>query len=153
MMTPQQIRLLAIARRQVERLSAGTFDEGSYRLLLRNVGGAKPDAQGHISGKALSQAGFEDVMAALEAMGFRDDKDDHHWRDIVARRQRFASSRQVYEIRRRAPDVDYPLAALVRRFSLGRTDQVERLNPREAYSLIEMLKDASARPTAGGCDE
>ncbi len=144
-LSANQLRLLAIARRQVERASHGAFDEGAYRLLLRNVGRAKPDAAGRVSGKSLDQVGFEDVLAVLESMGFRDDKHDHHWRDLVARRQRLASSRQVYEIRRLAPLVEYPLPALVRRFSQARTDQVERLAPHEAHHLIEMLKDAGAR--------
>lgn len=145
--TPHQVRFLAVARRQVQRLSGGAFDEQQYRMLLRNLGQVRPDASGHVSAKALDQHGFEAVMAFLEGAGFRHaEMDERYWRDRAALRPRFANERQVrliHELARRTPR--YSLAGLCLRFSDGRAESPGKLAPNEAWNLIEMLKSAGDR--------
>lgn len=147
-MTNDQLRMLAIARRQAERHTGGAFDEAQYRLLLRNVGRVKPDGAGHVTAKGLSNAGLDSVMAYLEEhCGYRQSgKPANYWRDGAAATLR----RQVHLIRGLAAASSYPLAGLVRRFSGDRTDDVERLTPAEASDLIEMLKDSNRRAAGKG---
>lgn len=139
MITNRQLQILHIARRTVERLSNGTFDEAAYRTTLRSLGRVE-------SSKDLDQQGFEDVMAYLESHGFTQDKSPaDYWQNIVANRGRFASSRQVHEINRLARLQRYELPALCKRWSGGRCWTPSKLIPAEAYKLIEMLKSCVAR--------
>ena len=55
----------------------------------------------------------------------------------------------VYKLRELAGQVDrYPLAAMCRRHSDGRTDDPAKLTPREAWKLIEAYKAIGAREDA-----
>ena len=151
--TAKQIQIVQIARRQVEKLSNGLFDETSFRTALCNCG-VKPDADGRCSTKRLTQAGFEKFMAILEGMGFRQiaDGDAEHWRNRNAARTGFATSRQVYEIRRLAPSQKYPLYALCRRVSNDQHNEPEKLTFSQAHQLIEALKAIAQRSTGSDAD-
>jgi len=128
MPTTQQFRLIHVAARQ-----AG-LDDGLYRLVLRNVGGVK-------SSKELTQAGFEDVMAVFEDSGFREiGKPPTYWRDKVSIRGVFCGERMARKITELAAEQGYALAGLCRRFSNDRVEGVDKLKPRQAWKLIEMLK-------------
>lgn len=146
-LTRAQLQLLNIARRQVEIRSAGVCDEPWYRLVLRNVGGAQPDADGHVSAKTLDHVGFERVMAFLEQHGFRErGRPETHWRDRDGRRTGLATSRQVWAIHHLYADYakiatqPHPLAAIVRRATNGWHGEVQKLPPALAHKVIEALK-------------
>lgn len=122
------------------------LNDAQYRTVLRNIGGVE-------SCKDLSARGYEDVMAFLESIGF----DGHslgptYWRDKVRRRGHGCPERMAHKIHAFAPDLPYPLAALVRRLSGGRTDVVEELDAHEAYNLIEAAKAIVARRDREGTD-
>jgi hypothetical protein len=51
----------------------------------------------------------------------------------------------AFKIRELAKVQRYDLAAQCLKFSGGRTDQPEKLAPREAWKLIEMFKAAASR--------
>ena len=133
MPTALQIKLIHVAARQV----LGD-DKPRYRMLLRNLGDCE-------SSLKLSPSAFEDVMAVLEDMGFRGTGAATYWRDKVKHRGMFGNDRMARKIHALAVGCRYPLPSLCLRFSLQRTDQVERLEPREQYALIEMLKDVGER--------
>lgn len=67
MISTAQIRVLQTTRRQVHDASGGVFDENQWRILLRNVGRVEPDENGHVSVKAIDNAGFDRVMAYMRA--------------------------------------------------------------------------------------
>jgi hypothetical protein len=159
-MTPQQLKLIHIAARQVGLIDGR--DDARYRLLLKSTGSVE-------SAKQLDNASFEDVMAVMEDMGFSRERQFHldkasfsggggsatkmqstYWRDKVAARGRFANARMLHLIIElaAAPAQRYELAALVSQFSAGRTREVGKLTPQEAWKLIEMLKAAAARESA-----
>src|SRR4051812_26725723 len=119
MPTPGQLRILHVAARQVGLIDASGDER--YRLLLRNVAGVD-------SGRALSNAEFEDVMAVMEDMGFSNDRQRHieraaftasggsasrvqstYWRDKVAARGTNANARMVHKIRELAAGSRYQL--------------------------------------------
>jgi hypothetical protein len=137
-MTSDQIKLIHVARRQVK------IDEPQYRLLLRNVGGVD-------SSKDLGKHGLEAVMAVFEDMGFRSTMHGPtFYRDRF--RSSAASPEQLHKLRQMADASRYPLAAMCRRFSAGRTDQVEQLTPTEAWQLIEMYKAEADREAVKAWD-
>lgn len=135
MPTPRQLQLIHVAKRQV----FGPDDDRSYRMLLSNVAAVA-------TAKDLTNKTFEDVMAVLEDMGFADTAPGHgprYWRkkaDGSGSRDRMA-----HKIKEAAADQRYELAALCLRFSAHRTNDPEQLHPREAWNLIEMLKEVAAR--------
>ncbi len=134
-MTPLQLKLIHIARRQVD------LNEEQYRTLLHNVAGVE-------SSRDLSNYDFEDVMAVLEDLGFRDTSGDpERWRRKVRMRGQKGNERMIFKIRQlhAQGQCRYPLDSLARQFSGNRADQVEQLRPREAWGLIEMLKDLAER--------
>lgn len=127
-MTPAQTKLLHIAARQVG------LNDRQYRMVLQNVAGVA-------SSTSLTNTQFEQVMAVMEDRGFRQFcQSETYWRDKSARHGSRTNERQVQLLRELAAKQPYPLGALVRKFSHGRTDQVEDLQPREAWALTEMLK-------------
>lgn len=143
-LTDRQIALIHIAAKAVK------LDDAQYRLLLSNVAGVT-------SSDDLDQAGFEDVMAVLEDMGWPPLKDQDYWRRKVSERGQSTGSRMAFKIRQLHEGLPYPLEALCRRFSEGRTDKLEELKPREAWKLIEGLKAmrdrwAEQRATFGPSD-
>jgi hypothetical protein len=148
--TADQIKLLQIARKAVEKLSNGVFDDDAYRLALVQRGGV---ATLPPSSKQLSPAGFERMMAMFESMGWRDSlpgRRHDHWRTLVARRGHYASPQQIRFIaglhkQLRGLGTEYDLNGLCRRMTKGRVDSVDDLNPKEAYDLTEMLKKAIDR--------
>lgn len=145
--TGKQVQILQIARRQVERISQGAFDEDAYQLALRNCG-VKPDAGqgGRCSSKQLTQAGFERFMSLMEDMGFRDaSDDDQHWRRRNSQRTGYATSRQVHEIRKLAPLQKYNLQSLCQRASNNQHTTPEQLTVAQAAKLIEGLKAITSR--------
>lgn len=141
--TKLQIQTIQIARRQVQQKSGGVFDEGQFRMALLNVGGVRPDCNGRVSSKALDQAGFEQMMAMLEDMGFRDvsGKPDH-WRSRV---NGLATTRQVFEIKRLGAESRYSIESLCQRATGGKCTSPEQLTPKQAHGLIEALKNIGAR--------
>jgi hypothetical protein len=145
--TGKQIQIVQIARRQVEKLSGGVFDDAAYQLALANCDVA-PGPDGRRSSKSLTQAGFEKYMAIMESMGFRQraEGDDQHWRTRNSRRTGFATSRQVYVIREHAKrDTRYPLYALCRRVSNDQHNEPEKLTVGQARKLIEAMKSITSR--------
>jgi hypothetical protein len=138
MPTPQQLRIIHAAARHTGLIDAES-DATRYRLLLKNVADVE-------TSKALTQAGFEDVMAVMEDMGYR----HHHagetyWRDKVGARGSTCGERMLFKIEQLAARSRYELTALVLRHSGNRTERAAELLPREAWNLIEMLKAAAAR--------
>jgi hypothetical protein len=141
-MTPNQIKIIHVAVREAR------LTDGAYRVLLKNVGGVDTSVN-------LSQAGLEDVMAVLEDQASQYPWDAaawggrpaDYWRQKVARRGSAAGDRMVHFIKDLARGGRYVLGTLCLRFSDYRTDQVEKLRPREAWKLIEMLKAARERET------
>lgn len=133
MPTNLQLKLIHVAYRQ-----AG-LNEPQYRMLLKNVAGVD-------SAKKLLQRDFENVMAVLEDCGFRD---THHgetyWRDKIALAGSLCGARLVHKLKELAPQQRYELPGLCLRFSQGRTDQVTKLRPREAWQMVDMLKAVIAR--------
>jgi len=128
------------ARHPNVRLIDGT-NKARYVTLLRNVAGVESSAD-----PKFSQAAFEDAMAIMESMGFRNGGNPTYWQDRVTNRVGTGGSRMVFKIRKLHEQHDrYPLESLCLRFSNQRTDQVTKLYPREAWNLIEMLKDAIER--------
>ena len=106
----------------------------AYRVLLRNV--ADTD-----SAKNLGQAEYEDVMAVMEAQGFKMiGQPADYWRGKVRRRDFEAGERMVRKIETMAAETDYKVPGLCMRFTHGRTDRADKLDPLEAYNAVEMLK-------------
>jgi hypothetical protein len=160
-MTRDQLKLIHIAAHQVG-LIVGK-DDARYRLLLKNAAGVE-------SAKDLSNAQFEDVMAVLEDLGFSKERgwamdrssfsasggsasrvQSSYWRDKVAARGSQANARMVWKIRDLLKtEHRYEARALCRRMSQGRTDEVDKLTPREAWNLIEMLKEVEQREARRG---
>ena len=141
MITHRQLYLIHKAARAVNLIDADK-NEQRYRMLLKNTAGVD-------SAKDLNQAQFEDVMAVLEDEGFRGGGSPTYWRDKVAARGSQANARQLKLINDlHAANPRYALAALCKRFSSDRVDRPERLYPREAWKLIEMLKASNAREAA-----
>lgn len=141
-MTPRQMTILQTARNRTAFFSKKLDPaEANWRNLLRSVAGVT-------STKDLSNTGFEDIMAHLEGFGFVDQvhgKD--HWQNKVKLRGTFCGERMAYTITERIQSTPYAngLGGLCQRFSGGRTDQVTKLRPSEAYGLLEMLKDVIKR--------
>ena len=137
MPTPQQIKLIQIARRQVG------LEESAYRILLRNV--ANVD-----SCTKLGNRGVEDVMAVLEDMGFRQiDQPGDYWRQKVRQRESGeCPERMVRLIFALAAETKYEASGMALRHSHGRTEIVEQLEYREAYEVIEALKAIKERDAA-----
>jgi hypothetical protein len=67
MITAAQIKALHVTRNQLYKASGEVFDEQQWRILLRNIGRVAPDANDHVSAKALDNAGFDRVMAYMRA--------------------------------------------------------------------------------------
>jgi hypothetical protein len=138
-MTPKQIQLLQIARRQVG------LDEERYRLLLKNVGGVD-------SCKDLTNEALEEVMAVLEDMGFVttfhgvENKD--YWREKIRRRGHFADDRVIFRLVEQSKNAVYPLAGMVLRAAGGRTDDPKKLHPYEAANLLEAYRPIHRRKGA-----
>jgi hypothetical protein len=130
-MTPRQLKLLHLAARQV----FGPEDDARYRLLLKNVAGVK-------SSKDLTNDQFDEVMSVLEACGFQDKiHGSNYWQ---SRSQK--PTRLIHKCRELAAQVHrYPLEALVKRFTDDRTNDPDQLLPREAWNLVEMLKEVLER--------
>lgn len=144
--TPKQIQVVQTARRRLQ------LDDADFRELLRKVGSVRPDETGHVSCKALTQKGFEAVMAHLERMGFkmRPGQGGGYWRERQFRRRLLCSDREAHLIRELAGRQErYPLGALCRRHSGGHTDQPEQLTAKQAHGLIEALKQINARERRG----
>jgi hypothetical protein len=145
-MTPAQLKLLQIARKAVEKLSSGVFDDDAYRQALVERGGV-----GRLppSSKDLGPAGFERMMAMFESMGWRDampGRSVDHWRTLVRRRGHFASPQQIRYIAGLHDELkklgtEYDLGGLCRRMTNHRVGSVDDLNPQEAHKMIEMMKD------------
>ena len=147
-LTPLQLRTIHVAARQVGLID-GTDDE-RYRLLLRNTAGVA-------SAKQLDQRGFEDVMAVMEDLGYAPPGvamgESFYWRNKVKSRGQRANARQIHLIDQLVGEQNkYPLGALLRRHSNGRTDQVKDLHPREAWNLIEALKAMKKRSGQVVCE-
>ena len=129
MPTKPQIQIVQIARKQCG------LNEAEYRMILWNVAGVKSTTQ-------LNNEDVERVMAIVESRGFIDSvRGAGYWAGKVARAGYAANDRMIHKIEAMAAETKYPLGALVHRMSNKRTDKVELLYPREAWMLIEALKD------------
>jgi hypothetical protein len=161
MLQPKQLQLIHTAARQIGLIEPGGGGDARYRLLLQNVAGVE-------SAKDLNNVTFEDVMAVLEDLGFSMARQRHidrggfmgisgaagpavstYWREKVAARGSRANERLVHKIRELAATSRYPLSNLCMKFSNRRTEHPEKLKPREAFELIEMLKAAATREASG----
>jgi hypothetical protein len=149
--TTPQLQSLHILRRQLEAASDGNFSRPDFDLVLMNLGQVKPDAEGAISSKSLSNAGFERVMAFLEEMTAKFNPTiGTYWRERDRRRGHYLNTRQEWQIHRsyeemRAAGLTYTLESIVSQMSVGRTSAVSELNAQEAFKVIEMLKAAIER--------
>lgn len=132
MPTPRQLATLHCA---VAKLK---MTDKQYRMILKNVADVGTSTK-------LTNASFEDVMAVMEDRGFANPKDPEYWRNKVRQRGTRGGERMIGKIHALCAGQPYPLGALVRRFSAGRTDQVGKLDPRECYALIEALKQIHER--------
>jgi hypothetical protein len=132
----------------------GLSDE-IYRSVLRVVGKVE-------SSKDLSQGKFLPVLAALEDAG---NDESFYWRQRLDREQpatagrpTMANERMIWKIKRlyneyilkaaecNVPvDRRYQLAGLVANISNNRTREVEQIESREAWQLIEQLKAILSR--------
>jgi hypothetical protein len=133
-MTPLQLKILHIAKRD------RGIDEADWRTILRSIARVQ-------SSKDLTNAGFEDVMAYLEAQGYRQPgKPETYWRSRSGQREREeVTSRQVHMIGALAREAGIGMEGFCRRMSNGQTDQPELLSYQEAYNVIEALKAIIAR--------
>lgn len=140
-MTRDQLATLHSARRYLERHDLLT--DASYRWTLWNVANVR-------SSKALSNRDFEAVMGVFEEIGYQEHPSGPtYWRDKAARHGQSAGERMTHKINALAGMQDkYPLAGLCLRFSDGRTDRPDQLNPTEAHHLVEMLKRVAQREPA-----
>lgn len=129
MISPAQIKLVQIARRQLG------LEEADYRLILRNLGGVESTTK-------LTHRGMEDVMAFFEARGF---VDRLHGPGYWQRQRDAEGGREIRLIKQLAAESAYPLAALCQRHSHHRTSELTELNAMERYELIEMLKASNNR--------
>ena len=138
-MTPQQTQLLHVAIRQ----TVPPLNDRQYRMVLQNVAGVATSTK-------LTNAQFEEVMAVLEARGFRQrGQSETYWRDKAAAQGSRTNERQIHLIHELAAQQPYALGALVRKFSHSRTDQPAQLTPQEAWQLTEMLKKVADRSSTG----
>ena len=144
MITRHQVILIQQAKRHLCSSRGFSHDEGEhwYREALRH--------NGHVaSSKDLDQAGFERVMSVFEEAGFRDDQQQAgtrsctHWRDKADLQGRYANERVVRKIEQLVSMSKYApgVAGLCQRFSDGRVSHPSKLRPKEAFNLIEALKD------------
>ncbi len=132
-MTPLQTKIIHIAKKQ-----ANLTDE-QYRQILADTAGVS-------SSRLLTNDGFENVMAVLEGLGFRErDKPGDYWRRRSNAKGEGIDSRVAWKIRELAKESIYELATLVYRHSHHRTREVEQLYPKEAWEIIEMLKKSNER--------
>lgn len=156
-MTGPQLQTLHIARRKIEQLTHGVCDRAWFDLVLLNIGRVSADADGVISSKSLTNAGFERVMAFIEDETSKVDMDTGtYWRDRDRRRGHYLTTRQewaVHDFYRQLVDAGsaYKLPGLVRNICGNRTDDLRMLNPSEAHKLIEMMKAALERYAANIC--
>jgi hypothetical protein len=147
-MTNDQLKLLHLAKRAVERLANGAFTDDVYRRGLVEMGRVTRLPP---SAKDLAPAGFERVMAWFESMGWRDDRRPaEHWRTLVARRGRYSSPQQIrliHHLWNKYVEAGGQLAldGFCRRMSHGRTTSVEDLNPGDAHKVIEAMKEMLRR--------
>ena len=137
MATTKQTQLIQVAR------AAAGLNEQAYRVLLHNVAGVA-------SAKQLSNVAVEDVMSVLEGLGFQDRvHGEGYWSRKVAERGQYANARMVHKLTELAAGSRYPLPAMCLRHSVERTDQPDRLTPREAWMLIEAYKKMNEREQGG----
>ena len=126
MTSREQLQLIHAAVRQVG------LSDPQYRVLLDNVAGVS-------SSKQLTNSSFEDVMAVLEDMGFRDHRGETRWRDLVARRGTHVSERMVRKIHALSAESGprYPLDALCWRHAVHSTNRAATISsrPTEAHNL------------------
>lgn len=126
----RQLTTIQIAYREVQRNSDGMLDDGQWRMTLRNIGGVRPDATGHVSAKQLDQRGFERMMHFLEDHGYQEaGRSPTHWRSRPGVRDDRASTRQLHEITTLATMAAgaVSLAGLVRRLTKDKCDRPEQL--------------------------
>lgn len=131
-MTPAQLKILHIARRQVG------LDEASYRLYLRNVGKVE-------SSKDLTHKAFERMMALMEDLGFVDSRNGPgYWSGKAgAIVNGGITDRQKRLIEQLAADANYHLPGFVQRMT-GQED-VNACSFYQAANLIEAFKQILKR--------
>lgn len=161
--TAKQVQLAVMACRQ-----AG-IDDAARKLILRQFPHALFNRQGipvsdpSSTSARLDNADFEDFMAIVEdraggkilhfTPGYFGDKVGS--RSVHANERMGSKIRELYRAYLLQGDGRYRLEGLVWRFSAQRTSQVDELKPREAWNLIEMLKNLRksqgvASETSGG---
>ena len=128
-MTPRQLQIIHTAQRQLK------LEDGQYRMILKNVADVA-------SSKDLTNSTFEQVMAFLEDLGFSPNgQPSTYWRDKVASRQSGeVTERQLQLIGALAADASIDAAGFAWRMSNHRTRTPGELSSREAYNVIEALK-------------
>lgn len=147
-MTTDQLKTIGMARRWGEKTIPG-FDEAQFRLVLRNVGKVKEDAEGRVSTKALDNRGLEFVMAWFESVGYHQPgSEPGYWTAKANRHAKYVSARELRMIEQLATECPYPLGSLVWRLSNHRTHEVQELTRQQGYALIEALKKIVQRETA-----
>lgn len=126
------------------------FDDAQWRLVLRNIGQVQADGDGHVSSKALSNSGMEQVMAWFESVGYRQPgSEPGYWTAKAARYSRYqVTDREIRMIEELAAQQPYELAGIIGRLTNHRTTDIQQLSATEAFKVIEALKSIVSREGA-----
>ncbi len=140
-MTANQTRIIHIAIRQL------ALADAAYRTILRTVSGSTSSTE-------LSHREFEEVMAILEAQGFRHaGKGETYWRGKFQRAayahthptEAPCTEQQARAIEGLCQEAGLVSEGFCMRMTKGRSDRAERLTADEAHKMIEGLKVITAR--------
>ena len=148
-MKKDQLKVIGMARSWGNKNIPG-FDEPQFRLVLRNVGNVKEDADGKVSTKALDNRGMEFVMAWFESVGYHQPGSEAgYWTGKANRYSRHEiTDREIHAIEELASHQPYSLPGLISRITNRRTDDIQQLRSQEAYNVIEALKKIVTRVIA-----
>lgn len=143
-LNPKQLRLV-----QTAVSKAGLRDRGQYYLLLRQY--KQPDGSAVTSSKQLNNSQLDDILAICESFGWRmPGKTETYYRDRVANAGNSASFAQQAAIERLRGDLgwnDLQLNGMIRRMTHDQISSVVKLSPRQAYIMIESMKEMFGRKT------
>ena len=128
-MTSQQLRTVNMAASWAKK-NVPDFDDAQWRLVLRNIGQVQADGDGHVSSKALSNSGMEQVMAWFESVGYRQGgSEPGYWTAKAARYSRYqVTDREIRMIEELASQQPYELAGIIGRLTNHRTTDIQQLS-------------------------
>jgi len=149
MLNKSQIKMLQTAVRAAGLRGRSSAQESRYRLLLGQY--LQPSGAKVISCKQLNNSQLEDMLALCESMGWRMPGVCETWfRDKAVRNVDgdIASYAQQAAIRHLAGDLgwtDNNLVGLIFKMTNGNCEGTEQLSSRQAWGIIECLKNMFAR--------